>query len=182
MGYINQASASASNSPKITISRWVNLPTACSVQLLEFGPPNGVEQFSNSYLYVLNNGTSGNAVGVLFSGVVDSVTGPDLIPYLTTTDETHDTSWQAAVDPSVAWTPIFTTQASSIGSLIDPGVWFHLFIAADFTNETAFGGACNTFFIFVNGVRRTLDTNQCRIVDQATGQVQTSLQPTTGNP
>src|SRR2546429_9710522 len=84
------------------------------------------------------------------------VAGPDLIPYLTTTDETHDTSWQAAVDPSVAWTPIFTTQASSIGSLIDPGVWFHLFFAADFTNGTAVCGACNTFFIFVNWGRRTL--------------------------
>ncbi len=179
MGFINQASATAANSPKITISMVVELTTDCNMTVLEFGPDNGVGALAGGSIQISN---VDNLISVYLSGVVGSVAGDELAshPYLTTTDTTNDSEWIGATDPTSLWTPYFTTQATSVGSPIDAGNRFHLFIAADFTNETALGGGTNTFFMFLNGSRLTLDTGggtsgNSPVIDQASGQVQCSM-------
>jgi len=101
--------------------------------------------------------------------------------YLTTTDETFDSLWADLTDPLSTFTAYFDGSAINLGSALAPGNWFHLFIAADFTNTTTLGGATNTAFIFLNGERQNwsngLDGGNLkgRIVDQATGQVQPGM-------
>jgi hypothetical protein len=184
MGYINQASATPSNSPLFTFSAWVNLLASCNVNLLEFGYPYGADDFAANYVQVANDdGPFGNWCSVTFQGVIDEFNA--ISEYLTTTDEANDTVWQNSVDPSKSWTPKFFGSVGSLGSAVAAGTWFHLFVAADFTNTTVYGGATNTCFIFLNGARQNLDTGggsggpgvMGRIVNNATGQVQPRFLP-----
>jgi hypothetical protein len=182
MGYINQASATVTDSPLITISMWVNLASASGgVSILEFGHSYGDDNFAGSYIWV-GNGPDlpmGNWIDVNFQSAFNSLT--DNTSYLTTTDEAHDTLWADLTDPLSTFTAYFDGSVINIGSPVAPGNWFHLFIAADFTNTTSLGGATNTAFIFLNGVRQNwsngLDGGNLkgRIVDQATGQVQPGM-------
>src|SRR5260370_37459627 len=99
MGFINQASATAANSPKITISMVVELTTDCNMTVLEFGPDNGVGALAGGSIQISN---VDNLISVYLSGVVGSVAGDELAshPYLTTTDTTNDSEWIGATDPT----------------------------------------------------------------------------------
>jgi len=106
--------------------------------------------------------------------------------YLTTSDEAQDYEWQGATDPSSLWTPYFETFATGIGSPIDPGNWFHLFVTGDFTNDTALAGGTNTFFLFLNGSRVELvpgggTSAVSPVVSGASGQVKCSMENADGD-
>src|SRR5260370_25274092 len=85
MGYINQVSATAANSPKITISMWVRLDElVSSTDLLGFGNQN-LRNYINAISLGHDHPTDGNYMTVGLHGVIDGVT--DITPDVTTTHE-----------------------------------------------------------------------------------------------
>jgi|GEM_PF-6769129 len=184
MGYLSQASASVANSPKITISMWVNIPTATpGTTLLEFGHSYGGSSSASNAIFIANDGTFGNWIDVTLTSPQNALTEANIATYFSSSDEANDPDYQRTLNDPIHWTSSFDSSVRDLGSVIDAGVWFHLFVAADFTNDLVYGaGPYHTFFIFLNGVRQDMHAIEDgsgnlfgRIIDQATGQVQSAM-------
>jgi hypothetical protein len=146
-------------------------------QLLEFG---SADETFRSIVGLLTNSTgatdlgfSGNCIQCAFSGAVDSIDGIDVCTLIGSSNPVgYSTLYRPKMPPEnfgsgggtttynkvtnfgeggKKYTPSLVGTTKSISSLIDPGKWFHLMIAADATNTVSLGGAVNKLSILVNG-------------------------------
>lgn len=180
MAMIYQASAGAANANKITISMWCRAHNAPSdtgylFSLLEFGDPEGNAGGIANYLEFRAGATSesfGSYIAAQFCGVKDSVsissvfTGSSSSVGEGTLKRPVVDDWigignpyNAFTDPTTYLTPFARGTTVDLGSDVDPGKWFHLMVAADYSHDVDYDGALtssNRLYIVVNGVARSV--------------------------
>lgn len=149
-------------------------------QLLEFGSSD--ETF-RSFIGLLTNttgavGFAGNCIQCTFSGIKDSIDGLDVCTLIGSSNPPgYSTLYRPKMPPQNfgsgggmttydavtnsgaggrKYTPSLVGTTKSIASLIDPGKWFHLMIAADATNTVSLDGQVNKLRIAVNGYAQDL--------------------------
>lgn len=171
MAYLYQASASASDANKLTISTWVKV-------LTNNAPSSGVEYFplfcfgDSSIALGTNSTTLGNArIEVELYGEVDSLDGAsicttsnsdptvsDWLTYRPGVDPAPESAggnpWSSVAnggDPGNKFSPkILARTRGNMDTKVAPGKWFHLMIAVDTSAGLSYGSPYHNVAVAVN--------------------------------
>ncbi|WP_029581929.1 hypothetical protein [Bradyrhizobium sp. URHD0069] len=134
MGYINQASATATNSPMITISMWVKYLGAADTGAAIFGFGPNVANGGGLFLSYTGDGTSGS-IGCGLGGVTNALTSEDCFTGDPDNNfKGHGLGAEIGTNQFSAGTNF---DFSSPGMRID--TWFHLFLTIDVSADSRVG-------------------------------------------
>jgi hypothetical protein len=172
MAMIYQASAGVANAKKLTISMWCRAHydtpspgTDLTMSLLEFGAPysgTGVDCRSNIRMGV-GDGYGGRVISVQLAGEVNSVAMTDIVSG-SSDPGMGSFSWPMSqegtfgpppsYDSSSFITPLGGGVTVDVGDKLGSGKWFHMIVAADYSNAVSYSNALsagNRFYVRING-------------------------------
>jgi hypothetical protein len=173
MAILSQASATVANSPKLTISIWVQFMGSSSlIPIMEFGNASYGANDANSdgdlkgciryrsRHFGSVDGPIGPAIEVYLTGVYDSI---DIMANYHGSSDPIDSNNYEEMATHSGWTP-FTVLAAGYDNAIDdslaakvsPGSWFHIFTSADLSNTETVGSdnwdaTWNEGYLLING-------------------------------